>query len=126
MVSGWVCDAEEIIVQFDFEDGRSLRLPAAVGTLRTDTVGVCGHDKTGFGLLWNWNILGDGWHTVRAFADNEAEPFSWSTVFVTTFGEEFARGLSGEFEVEDFPSAGQSVMVEWRQEQQNFVITGVE
>ena len=65
-------------------------------------------------------------HTVRAYADEEPEPFSWSTVFVTTLGEEFTRGLSGEYELDDFPAPGQSVTVEWRQEQQNFVITDMQ
>ena len=127
VVSGWHCRAESVRIELtNGTTGAVITTQAGSGTERSDTEGVCGDSDNGFGLLWNWNILGDGWHTVRAFADNETEPFSWSAVFVTTFGEEFARGLSGEFELADFPSAGQSVMVEWRQEQQNFVITGVE
>ena len=42
------------------------------------------------------------------------------------FRKEFARGLSGEYTLDNFPAQGQSVTVEWRHEQQNFVITGVE
>ena len=127
VVSGWHCRAESVRIELtNGTTGAVITTQAGSGTERSDTEGVCGDSDNGFGLLWNWNILGDGWHTVRAFADNETEPFSWSAVFVTTFGEEFARGLSGEFELADFPSTGQSVMVEWRQEQQNFVITGVE
>ena len=125
VVSGWHCRARSVRIELvNGNTGEVIATQAGSGTERSDTAGVCGDSDNGYGLLWNWNILGDGWHTVRAFADNEAEPFSWSTVFVTTLGEEFARGLSGEFEVEDFPSEGQSVMVEWRQEQQNFVIAG--
>ncbi len=127
VVSGWHCRAESVRIELtNGTTGEVITTQAGSGTERSDTEGVCGDNDNGFGLLWNWNILGDGWHTVRAFADEETEPFSWSAVFVTTFGEEFARGLSGEFELADFPSTGQSVMVEWRQEQQNFVITGVE
>ena len=127
IVSGWHCNAESVRIELvNGNTGEVISTQAGSGTERSDTAGVCGDSDNGYGLLWNWNILGDGWHTVRAFADEETEPFSWSTVFVTTLGEEFARGLSGEYEVADFPSAGQSVMVEWRQEQQNFVITGVE
>ena len=127
VVSGWHCRAESVRIELtNGTTGAVITTQAGSGTERSDTEGVCGDSDNGFGLLWNWNILGDGWHTVRAFADEEAEPFSWSTVFVTTFGEEFARGLSGEFELADFPSAGKSVTIEWRQEQQNFVITGVE
>ena len=127
VISGWHCEAEAIRIELtNGTTGAVLTTTAGAGTERADTAGVCGDTDNGFGLLWNWNNLGDGWHTVRAFADEETEPFSWSTVFVTTLGEEFARGLSGEYELDGFPAPGQAVTVEWRQEQQNFVITGIE
>ena len=44
---------------------------------------------------------------------------------VTTLGAEFLRG-GGECMVEDFPGLGQSVLLEWQQNSQNFVITDVE
>ena len=72
-------------------------------------------------MLWNWNLLGAGQHTVRALADGEE--FAHSTFTVTTLGEEFARGLEGAADLEDFPTAGQTVTVEWQQSLQNFVIT---
>ena len=31
--------------------------------------GACGDTNNGFGLLYNWNRLGDGVHTVTAYAD---------------------------------------------------------
>ena len=53
-----------------------------------------------------------------------------ATVRVTTVGEgeeeEFLRGAEGECVVEDFPALGQSVLLEWQQNSQNFVITDVE
>ena len=68
-----------------------------------------------------------GSDSVNVDADAEPEPFAWSQVFVTTLGlGEFPEGLSGRYELEPFPAQGQAVTVEWRQEQQNFVITGVE
>ena len=36
------------------------------------------------------------------------------------------RGAEGRCEVTDFPSPGQTVTLEWQQNSQNFVITGVE
>ena len=30
---------------------------------------VCGDSNNGFGLLFNWNLLGNGDHTIRALAD---------------------------------------------------------
>ena len=128
IISGWHCTAQSVTIELlNGHTGAVITTKAGAGTERGDTAGVCGDTDNGFGLLWNWNILGDGWHTVRAFADEEPEPFSWSRVFVTTLGlGEFPEELRGEYTLDGFPAPGQSVTVEWRQEQQNFVITGVE
>ena len=53
----------------------------------------------------------------------EAMEAGWATVQVTTLGEEFARGITGECVVEDFPSPGETVALEWQESQQNFVLT---
>ena len=58
----------------------------------------------GFSLLWNWNNLGPGEHTVRALIDGVE--FAHTTVRVTTLREEpFPRGLHGTFPIPDFPRA---------------------
>ncbi len=122
VISGWVCAADEVeIVVEPGGSGAATTWQAGAQTLRPDTAAVCGETTTGFGLLFNWNTLGDGRHTVRALADGEE--FAWSTVTVTTLGHEFARGLRGTAEVVDFPTAGQTVTVEWQEAVQNFVIT---
>ena len=121
VLSGWVCEAETVKLVFENGvTGETFTEPAGYGTSRTDTVDECGDKDNGFGLLWNWNRLGAGQHTVRALADGEE--FAHSTFTVTTFGEEFARGLEGGAALEDFPTAGQTVTVEWEQALQNFVI----
>ncbi len=122
VISGWVCAADvvEIVVE-PGGTGAPTTWQAGAQTLRPDTAAVCGETATGFGLLFNWNTLGDGRHTVRALADGEE--FAWSTVTVTTLGHEFARGLRGTAAVVDFPTAGQTVTVEWQEAVQNFVIT---
>ena len=74
----------------------------------------------GFGLLFNWNLLGDGDHTVRALADGEE--FGRATFTVTTLGVEFLQGTQGETVVADFPSPGEAVRLIWQQAQQNFVL----
>ena len=120
-ISGWVCDANTIEIEFDNDPTN--RWQAGYGTSRVDTYGVCGDANNGFGLLYNWNNLGDGIHTVRALADGVE--FASSTVAVTTFGEEFLRGASGTFTVSDFPQPGVSVDLLWQQSQQNFTISRV-
>ena len=120
LVSGWVCDAE--VVELEINGG--IRLAAAYGTERADTEDVCGDTDNGFGLLFNWNLLGDGVHTVRALADG-AE-FGRATFTVTTLGGEFLEGLQGEVVVPDFPSTGETVRLVWQEGSQNFVIKQVE
>ena len=89
LFSGWVCDASQI----EIEINDRTRLQAAYGTIRSDTAGVCGDTDNGFGLLFNWNLLGDGTHTVRALADGRE--FDSATFTVTTLGTEFLTGVRG-------------------------------
>ena len=123
VLSGWVCEGDEVVIELNGEPQ-----PAAYGTERLDTLEVCGDVDNGFGLLVNWNRLGEGEHTVVAFVDGEE--LGRATVRVTTVGEgeeeEFLRDVEGECVVEDFPEMGQTVTLEWQQNSQNFVITDVE
>ena len=123
VISGWVCEGAEVIIELNGEPQ-----PAAYGTERLDTLEVCDDTDNGFGLLFNWNLLGDGEHEVVALVDGEE--LGRATVRVTTVGEgaeaEFLRGAEGECVVEDFPMPGETVTLEWQQNSQNFVITDVE
>lgn len=89
-----------------------------------DTASVCGDTANGFGLLFNWNLLGEGEHAVIATVDGVE--LGRATVQVTTLGAEFLRGAAGECTVPDFPSPGERVTLTWQQNSQNFVITQVE
>ena len=120
VLSGWVCEADTV----ELAIGTAGRQVAAYGTERLDTAGVCGDTDNGFGLLFNWNLLGDGEHEVVAYVDDVE--LGRATVRVTTLGYEFLRGVEGECVVDDFPRLGQSVLLEWQQNSQNFVITNVE
>ena len=120
VLSGWVCDADAV----ELEIGPLGRQAAAYGTERRDTEAVCGDTDNGFGLLFNWNLLGDGEHTVAAFVDGVE--LDRATVTVTTLGAEFLRGGAGECVVDDFPLSGETVTLEWQQNQQNFVIVDIE
>ena len=117
LFSGWVCDAQKV----EIEINARLTLKAGYGTIRSDTAGVCGDTNNGFGLLFNWNLLGDGTHTVRALADGRE--FGRARFTVTTLGTEFLTGVSGTYRLPNFPEQGMDVIVEWQQASQNFVIT---
>ena len=120
VLSGWVCDADTV----ELAIGTAGRQVAAYGTERLDTAGVCGDTDNGFGLLFNWNLLGEGEHDVVAYVDGIE--LGRATVRVTTLGQEFLRGVVGECMAEDFPMLGETVTLEWQQNSQNFVITDVE
>ncbi len=132
VISGWVCEAERIEIAFypgampinsdDVRPEAEISHQAAYGTSRGDTEEACGDIDNGFGLLFNWNLLGDGQHTVQARADGRI--FGSATVTVTTLGKEIVEGASGEFPVEDFSTDGNDITLRWQQSLQNFVIQG--
>ena len=67
----WVCAADAVTIAL----GDLPSQVAGYGTERVDTLDVCGDTDTGFGLLFNWNLLGDGEHAVIATVDGtELEP----------------------------------------------------
>ena len=128
VISGWVCEAEQIDIVFNPGTATEETWRAGYRTTREDTAYtqegevLCGDTDNGFGLLFNWNRLGDGPHTVSALADGVE--FGRATFTVTTLGEEFKENVSGEFVVEDFPVDGSDVTLVWQQSLQNFVIQG--
>ena len=119
VISGWVCEAEEVEIEIN---GSSQ--PAAYGTARLDTEVVCGDTNNGFGLLFNWNLLGAGEHAVVVRVDG----VEWqrTAVTVTTVGEgvaeEFLPGVAGACVVQDFPQEGARVRLVWQEANQNFVV----
>ena len=123
VLSGWVCEAT--VVEVELNGDSAHRLAAAYGTGRADTADACGNaGNNGFGLLFNWNLLGDGVHTVRVLADGVE--FGRATFTVTTFGEEFVREARGRVVVADFPSPGETATLAWQEATQTFVITHLE
>ena len=117
VISGWACHANKIVIELNGVPYR-----AGYGTTRPDTQDRCGDTNNGFSLLWNWNNLGAGTHTVRALIDGQE--FANTTVRVTTFGEDpFPRGWGGTFDLPNFPTSGETTVVQWEESLQNFVIT---
>ena len=115
VISGWVCHADTVEIEIN-----GVRHPVPYGTARLDTEGACGDVDNGFGLLFNWNLLGDGAHAVVAVVDGVE--LDQATITVTTLGEEFPEGLEGEYILEEFPDPDTSVVLRWEESLQNFVI----
>ena len=106
----------------EFNNDPESRQQAAYGTDRLDTLAACGDTDNGFGLLFNWNLMGDGEHDVVAFVDGVE--LDRATVTVTTFGEEFAHDLKGTC-MFHFPDATTLTTLVWDETLQNFVIKRV-
>ena len=77
IISGWVCEADEVMITIITAAGDTIIQEAAYGTERTDTAytpageEICGDTDNGFGLLFNWNALKDGTHTIIADVDGQ-------------------------------------------------------
>ena len=115
LISGWTCSANRVEVEVDGQ-----LMSANYNIDREDTRNVCGDSNNGFLTLINWNLLDRSRtnHTARLLVDGEE--LAQTSFTVTTFGEEFMRGASGETTVTDFPSSGNSFRLVWQQNQQNF------
>jgi hypothetical protein len=118
VIRGWICDARQISISLD---GGKIQLNAAYGTSRQDTFSVCGDSNNGYGLVFNWNLLSDGSHTMSIIADGTI--ISTVNFTITTIGKEFFTNLEKQIEINDFPISGESVTVEWSEPDQNFKIT---
>ena len=117
LINGWVCDADEILVQID----ESSPVQAAYGTTRGDTIDACGDDDNGFGLTVNWNFLTDGIHRLRVIVDG-GELVRVAFIVANLGLGEFPQNLAGEGTVIDFPSVGESTEVIWQGSLQKFFL----
>ena len=88
---------------------------------------ACGDIDNGFGLTFNWNLVENGEHRLRAFADGVQFADVTFTVATLGLGEfpQLETLASSVASVADFPSAGTRVRVQWQGRQQNFIVEGV-
>lgn len=117
LIRGWSCEAGRVEISLD---GGPL-LATAHGTNRPDTLPTCGRTDTGFGLIQNWNNIGQGLHNLRAFV-NGVE-FANVNFTVATLGGGYLFGLTGSYTVPDFPTPGHSAKIIWSEPHQNFVFS---
>lgn len=119
LVSGWVCGGTALTAQFDANQP----VPLPYGSSRADTGSACpGNTNTGFGLLFNFNGLGVGTHTV--VVRNGGQEIGRSTFNVTTFGTEYLSDRQGTYSLPNFPDPGVTTTVAWSSATQNFGIVG--
>jgi streptogramin lyase len=122
LISGWSCQGPSITVSID---GHS-PVPVSYGAPRIDTASVCGagNTNTGFGLLLNFNTLGNGLHSAQLYVNGSARGNAVQFTGVAPAGE-FLAGVSKQVAVQDFPTTGKTTALTWQQSQQNFAIAGV-
>lgn len=116
-ISGWHCTSTDIEVLID---GKSIG-KAGTGTLRKDTIGVCGHANTGFSLLVNYGSYTPGLHKLTVLAGGETlDEREFLTARITWDETDYARGLTGNTIVENFPAPGDRLHLAWVEAQQGF------
>lgn len=120
VISGWHCSAQIISITVDGVDFGK----AGSGTNRFDTEPVCGHYKTGFSRLYNWNVLEPGSHTINVYADGTLLS-SRQFFTVRSAGQPFSTGLIKTTTALDFPAPGMTTQLEWREAKQEFVVTKI-
>ena len=118
-IGGWKCDASNITVRIDGGE----HISVAMGQPRADTQPICGTINNGFIQQINWAHVGDGEHEAVAY-DNGVE-FSRSTFTVGSTGEEFLQGAKTTRLLNNFPSRGETTVLEWNESTQHFEIRGV-
>src|SRR5439155_25535899 len=104
IVSGWKCTAGTLTYTID--NGPPAQL--AYGISRDDTKGSCGDSANGFIAEQNWNLVGDGQHTIRLYDNGNV--FAGVTFTVTTLGTEFLTGHSATCQT---ALAGKDVTLTW-------------
>lgn len=120
VISGYHCSSKNIEVLID---GESMG-KAGAGTKLAGTLGVCGRTDTGFSLLYNFNNLQPGQHTVSVYADDM--PLASHTITtVRSGGVSWLSGVEKTVTVDDFPQTGKSATIEWVQSNQNFMVTSI-
>ncbi len=120
VISGWHCTATSIDVTID---GMSLGR-AGSGTSRGDTASICGRSNTGYSLLFNYNDLNLGAHSLSLYADGHLlEIRQFNTI--QSAGASFVTGVSKTTTISDFPSSGRMATLQWSQAKQSFVVTNI-
>ncbi len=123
LISGWSCLGGKLEAEISDVNGVIASVPLPHGNSRADTGPSCGDTLNGFSATMNWTLLGSGEKIIRLMQNGEAvasRDFS-----VVAFETEFIRGASGMCSIDDFPSADQSVTVEWDEPQQSFVVAEI-
>lgn len=140
IIRGWVCQDDGAGVQIRIlnADGqRVTSFTAPYGSSRRDVPvpDRCEDQRTtnvGFAVQYNYNLLAEGTYRMQAFvAGEQVGPSSGGQTntfrVVRISNQEFLeRTRSGRVSVEDFPRAGETTVLEWDQQSQNFQIVDQE
>ena len=140
IVRGWVCqdDGDGVQIRILNADGRSVTsftapYGSARGDVRRNDPDACDRtgddrDRIGFAVQYNFNLLAEGTYRMQAFVDGVPvgrDGGGQTNTFrvVRISNQEFLeRVRSGRVSVEDFPRAGETTVLEWDQQSQNFQI----
>lgn len=136
VIRGWACYPEgkgqigEVTYTIDDND---YHFPLPYGSIRQDTVAVCGLEygdaaKTGYGgvAYWPWTA-GGGEHTLTIYIDGkeiDSVNFTVASPPPTSVPEDvgFRKGAEGEYVIDEFLGTQENVIIRWSEADQNFII----
>ncbi|GAA6153096.1 hypothetical protein [Pseudoteredinibacter isoporae] len=118
-ISGWHCTATDIDIEID---GKSYG-KAGMGTIRTDAQSRCGHENSGFSLLFNYAALTDGEHTLVARVDGEVWIERTFTTVRPASDTDFVPDSDHTEYAIDFPKPGDALELKWQSAKQSFTVT---
>ena len=124
LISGWSCLGGELKAEI-IDAGEVIdTVTLNHGSARPDTVGICGDIDNGFSATGNWSNYPEGEKTIRFFHNGElitSRDFSILKLSDTAF----LTGSSGMCVVNNFPTTGREVTIEWDESRQGFFPTGI-
>ncbi len=119
-LSGWACHTDLASIRINES---TTGFPVVVKGTRVDAASVCGHTDSGFAVLFNWNLLNEGKHTVALFVDDQL--VSSSVITVVHYGSIFRTGLTGQWMLEGWPEPDMDTTVAWDESTQNIRIVNI-
>jgi hypothetical protein len=123
MISGWHCTAREVEVHIDGRSMGKMTVNSPRQDVRSANPG-CSNPLPGYGMLFNYNLLNPGEHYAEVLADGKLQR-GWSFRSAQSGNEEFLTGVNRTAELENFPTIGQTAVLAWSEEAQNFVVSDI-
>lgn len=120
LIAGWTCDVAEALT-LRIEDTQvgsksGITIPVLYGGIRSSTIEACGDDDNGFAMLFDYNSLPDGWHTITL--SNSGHLLDRAAFFVESPSPDYLTPMTEV--LAGYQANGKEVLLRWVDDQQQF------